>query len=557
MLLDEPTNHLDISAIEWLENFLSAYRGSFIVISHDRYFLDKVTNRTMELKDRRLFISKGNYSRHLELRSTARELEMRQYLRTKKEIKRIEGIVEQQRRWGQERNFITAASKQKQADRLKATLVEPERDSASIHFHFEAKEVGGNDVLAAKKLAKSFDGKLVFRNVDMLIKKGEKVFLLGDNGCGKTTLASIIANTTRSNFVKLNAVTSGVKEVREVIAEAENNLRLYGKETFLLLDECHRWSKAQSDSVLPALESGTIKFIGSTTENPMISMTGAIVSRCRLFQFYPLSEKDVMQGMTAALNNSEKGLGMYKTSVDEAAMMHIARIANGDVRCALNALELAVRTTEPSANGVIHITAEIAAESIQQKVIKCDEQQLYDMLSAFCKSLRGGDSNAALAWFARLIYAGLDPRIICRRIIAHASEDVGMANPTAMQQAVAAAQSLELIGMPEARLSIAQAIVFVCESPKSNSIVLAVDGAFAEAEKTIDEPVPIHLRDTSYKGAKQLGHGAGYKYPHDYPNHEVEQKYMPPSVEGHVYYVPTDMGIESRIKQTHERKGRI
>lgn len=378
----------------------------------------------------------------------------------------------------------------------------------------------------------------------------------GPPGCGKTTLAAIIANTTNSNFVKLNAVTSGVKEVREIIAEAERNLKLYGRQTFLLLDECHRWSKAQSDSILPALENGTVKFIGSTTENPMVSMTGAIVSRCRLFQFYPLSIDDIKKAMQRALGDSEKGLGMYSPIVDEDAMEHIAVTANGDARSALNALELAVRTTEPE-QGRVHITAAIAAESIQKKVIKCDEQQLYDMLSAFCKSLRGGDSNAAIAWFARLIYAGLDPRIICRRLIAHASEDVGLANPTAMQQAVAAAQALELVGLPEARLSITQAIIFICESPKSNSVVMAMNAAFADAENTIDEPVPIHLRDTSFKGADKLGHGVGYKYPHDYPNHEVEQEYMPSSVKDKVYYEPSEMGTEGRIKARHDaRKAR-
>lgn len=246
-------------------------------------------------------------------------------------------------------------------------------------------------------------------------------------------------------------------------------------------------------------------------------------------------------------------MGAYHASIEDDALAHIAAVANGDARTALNAIELAVRTTMPE-SGKIVITKEIAAESIQKKVTRCDEQQLYDMLSAFCKSLRGGDSNAALAWFARLIYAGLDPRIICRRIIAHASEDVGMANPTAIQQAVAAFQALELIGMPEARLPIAQAIVFVCESPKSNSIVMAVDAAFSEAEGTPDLPVPVHLRDTSYRGAKKLGHGIGYKYPHDYPNHEVEQEYMPPAVKGHTYYVPGELGVEARIKAKHDMK---
>lgn len=378
----------------------------------------------------------------------------------------------------------------------------------------------------------------------------------GPPGCGKTTLASIVANSTHSAFVKMNAVTAGVKELREVLSEAESQLKLYGRPTYLLLDECHRWSKAQSDALLPALEAGVVRFIGSTTENPMIAMTGAIVSRCRLFQFYPLSVEDVKKSMQAALTDQERGLGAYHAQVDPEALDHIARIANGDARAALNAIELAVRTTKP-VDGVIRITAQIAAESIQKKVMKCDEQQYYDMLSAFCKSLRGGDSDAAIAWFARLIYGGVDPRIICRRLIAHASEDIGLANPQAMVQAVAAAQALELIGLPEARLSIIQAIIFLCESPKSNSVVMALDAAFRDAETIPDQPVPIHLRDTSFRGADKLGHGKGYKYPHNFPGHVVEQEYMPPSVKGKRYYIPGELGNEGKIRQNHIKQGKI
>ena len=398
-------------------------------------------------------------------------------------------------------------------------------------------------------------GKLLRRAIETDSLQSSIFF--GPPGCGKTTLAAIIANTTGSLFEKLNAVTSGVKEVREVIARAEENLKLYGRGTYLLLDECHRWSKAQSDSILPALEAGIIKFIGSTTENPMISMTGAIVSRCRAFQFYPLTVEDVKECILHAVNDEERGMGGYNATVDEDALEHIARTANGDVRCALNAIELAILTTPGDEDGTIRINRDIAAESIQQKVINCDDQHFYDMLSAFCKSLRGGDTDAAIAWFARLIYAGVDPRIICRRLIAHASEDVGLANPQAMVQAVAAAQALEFIGMPEAGLSITQAIIFICESPKSNSVVMAKDMAFAEAKSIPDQPVPIHLRDTSFYGADKLGHGKGYKYPHDYPGHVVAQEYMPPSVKGHKYYIPGSLGSEGKIRQNHINQGKI
>jgi len=396
------------------------------------------------------------------------------------------------------------------------------------------------------------EGKLLRRAI--LSDRLQSTIFFGPPGTGKTTLASIIATSTGAAFQKLNAVSSGVKELREILDGAAKRLALTGQPTYLLLDECHRWSKAQSDSLLPALEKGTVRFIGSTTENPMIAMTSAIVSRCRVFEFYPLTTEDILSSLTAALADEERGFGKQAIEMEGDALLRIASIANGDCRNALNALELAVLTTSPAEDGIIHITPEIAAESSQRKVMKCDEQLYYDMLSAFCKSLRGGDSDAALAWFARLIYAGVDARIIARRLIAHASEDIGLANPQAMVQAVTAAQALELIGMPEAGLSLSQAIIFLCESPKSNAVVLAKDAALADAATSYDEPVPVYLRDTSYRGAKKLGHGKGYKYPHDYPGHWVQQDYMPQSLKGKRYYEPSGMGAEAKILENHIRR---
>ena len=377
----------------------------------------------------------------------------------------------------------------------------------------------------------------------------------GPPGTGKTTLASIIAETTRAAFAKLNAVTSGVADVREVLKAAEERLKLYGQPTYLLLDECHRWSKAQSDSILPAIERGVIRFIGSTTENPMIAMTPAIVSRCRLFRFERLGAEDVRMAIQRAIADRERGYGDMDVRIDKDALDHIVRVANGDVRSALNALELAVLTTPMEGDGSTHITLAIAEESIQSRVMQMDESLLYDMLSAFCKSLRGSDSDAALAWFARMIYGGVDPRIVMRRVIVHASEDVGMANPMAMQQAVAAYQALEAVGMPEARLSIAQAIIAVCESPKSNAVLMAVERAIADAENGGFQPVPQHLRDTHYRGAEKLGSGAGYKYVHDYPGHFVAQEYRPVEADGFPYYVPSRQGYENDVRALRKTRG--
>ncbi len=377
----------------------------------------------------------------------------------------------------------------------------------------------------------------------------------GPPGCGKTTLAGIVAASTRAAFARLNAVTSGVADVRRVIDEARDRRRMTGQETFLLLDECHRWSKAQSDSILPAIEQGTVRFIGSTTENPMVSMTPAIVSRCRVFRFEPLSTRDVLTALHRALTDPQRGYGLLNIRAEESALEHIARIAGGDVRSALGALELAVLTTDKDPDGVIRITPEVAAESIQKPVLRLDDSLYYDMLSAFCKSLRGSDSDAALAWFARLLYAGVDPRLIVRRIIVHASEDVGLANPTALLQATACARALETVGMPEARLSIAQAIIAVCESPKSNSVCAALEACMRDAAQGSCGPVPPHLRDTHYSGADKMGSGKGYLYPHDYPGHWVPQDYMPPELAGRRYYIPSDQGQEARLRERRALRG--
>ncbi len=379
----------------------------------------------------------------------------------------------------------------------------------------------------------------------------------GPPGCGKTTLASIIASNTKSAFAKLNAVTSGVADVREVIADAENRLRGEGRKTYLLLDECHRWSKAQSDALLPALEKGTIRFIGSTTENPMISMTPAIVSRCRVFEFRALSAADVEKAVRRALNDFDDGLGFMKIDMPDPVIAHLADMSNGDVRVALTALELAALSTDADEKGVVHIDDAVVEDSMQQRVMPMDDSLYYDMLSAFCKSLRGSDSTAALGWAARLLAAGCDPHLIVRRVMAHASEDVGLADPMAMVQAVSAMQALNFMGMPEAKLPIAQAIIYVCEAPKSNAVVMAIDRAMDDAKTMRHENVPEHLRDTHYKGAEKLGRGEGYQYPHDFPGHYLPQNYRPAGLEGADYYVPGELGFEKELQKRRAERRKI
>ncbi len=369
----------------------------------------------------------------------------------------------------------------------------------------------------------------------------------GPPGTGKTTLANIIAKNTNSHFEILNAVSSGVADAKRVIEEAKNRLMMYGKKTYLLLDECHRWNKAQSDSVLSAIEQGYIVFIGSTTENPYVSMTKAIVSRCRLFEFHSLTDKDVLKALNRAIND-KRGLFDMNVVAEEGALEHLAWASGGDVRTALNALELAAVTTSASADGAIHITKEIAEQSIQKRVLSISDDNYYDMLSAFCKSLRGSDSNAGLYWAMRLIDAGCDPLLIFRRIIAHSAEDVGMANPNALVVATSALTAYEKIGMPEGTLPLAEAIICVCESEKSNSVVIARDEAERAVQTVKKEAVPMYLRDVNYKQEKI----SGYKYPHDYGGY-VEQQYLPDDLKDAKFYVPSDHGYEKVVKERQER----
>ncbi len=376
----------------------------------------------------------------------------------------------------------------------------------------------------------------------------------GPPGCGKTTLANIIAMGTNGEFVKLNAVNSGVADVKKAVETARDNLKLYGRRTYLLLDECHRFNKTQSDSLLPAIEQGTIIFIGSTTENPYASMTPAIVSRCRVFEFKRLSEEDISGALYAALKNRHKGLGKMNILADDDAIAHIARMAGGDLRSAYNALELAATTTPPDSEGRVHITLADAEQSIQRKALSYNEDAYYDFLSAFCKSLRGSDANAALYYAMRLIEGGCDPMLIARRLAVHSAEDVGMADPKALQMAASAMYILEKVGAPEGLLPLSEAIVYVCEADKSDSVKRAMFAARADAAEIRDDAVPPYLKDNSYGSREDKAQSKNYKYPHDYGGY-VEQQYLPDSLKDRVYYVPNDRGYEKTVKEIRKGKG--
>ncbi len=377
----------------------------------------------------------------------------------------------------------------------------------------------------------------------------------GPPGCGKTTLANIVALRTNGEFIKLNAVNSGVADVKKAVEQARENLKLYNKRTYLLLDECHRFSKTQSDSLLPAIEQGTIIFIGSTTENPYAAMTPAIVSRCRVFEFKQLTNADLEGALRGAIKNRHKGLGKMNVTATDEAIAHIANMAAGDLRSAYNALELAALTTPPDGEGRVTITLADAEQSIQRKALSYNEDAYYDFLSAFCKSLRGSDANAALYYSMRLIEGGCDPMMIARRLVVHSAEDVGMADPRALQMATAAMYALERIGYPEARIPLAEAIIYVCEAEKSNSVVEAMYPAIADAKEVRDDRIPPYLKDSSFGSKEDKANSRAYKYPHNYGGY-VEQQYLPDALKDKVYYVPSDRGYEKEVQAIRVRKGK-
>ncbi|GAA0354706.1 AAA family ATPase [Bacillus horti] len=392
-------------------------------------------------------------------------------------------------------------------------------------------------------------GKLLRRAIEA--DRLSPMIFFGPPGTGKTTLAKVIANSTHSHFEQLNAVTSGVADIRRVTGEAKERLSLYQLKTVLFIDEIHRFNKSQQDALLPFVEDGIIVLIGATTESPMFEINSALLSRSRVFRLEPLTNKHIEQIIQSALQNKARGLGDLDIEIEQSALKHLVAVANGDARNALNALELAAMTTSPNAEGKIVITQTVAEESIQQRVIQYDKNgdQHYDVISAFIKSIRGSDPDAALYWLARMIYAGEDPRFIARRLYVHAAEDVGMADPRAIQIAQAAAYAVDFVGMPEARIPLAEATVYLATAPKSNAVIMGIDNALAAVEKEESGQVPLHLRDSHYKGAKELGHGEGYKYPHDFEGGYIPQQYLPDHLQGKTFYSPTEYGYERTIKE--------
>lgn len=396
------------------------------------------------------------------------------------------------------------------------------------------------------------EGSLLRRAI-ALDRLGSCIFW-GPPGCGKTTLANVIAAQTNGEFIKLNAVNAGVADVKKAVDRARDNLKLYNRRTYLMLDECHRFNKTQSDSLLPAIEQGTIVFIGSTTENPYASMTPAIVSRCRVFEFKRLTEEEILGALGRALHDKRKGLGSYKTEVEDAALSHIASAAGGDLRMAYNALELAVLTTPPQSDGTIRVTLADAEQSIQRKALSYNEDLYYDILSAFCKSLRGSDANAALYYTMRLIEGGCDPLLILRRLIVHSAEDVGMADPNALVVATSALTAFQNIGYPEGLIPLSEAIIYVCEAEKSGAVKNAMFAAREDAVRTRDDAVPSYLRDVSYGSRETKAEREKYLYPHDFGGW-VQQQYLPDSLKEKIYYHPTENGYEAQVKRTRIRKG--
>ena len=391
--------------------------------------------------------------------------------------------------------------------------------------------------------------KLLYRAIKA--DKLQSVIFYGPPGTGKTTLAKVIAKTTSAEFMQINATSAGKKDMEAVIEKAKQLQGMYGKRTILFIDEIHRFNKGQQDYLLPFVEDGTVTLIGATTENPYFEVNGALISRSIIFELKPLDKEDIKTLLHRALEDMEKGMGAYRAVADEDALEFLADVSNGDARSALNAIELGILTTERSADGLIHITLDVASECIQKRVIKYDKNgdSHYDNISAFIKSMRGSDPDAAVYYLAKMLYAGEDVTFIARRIMICASEDVGNADPNALTVAVSAAQAVERLGMPEARIVLAQAVTYVASAPKSNAAYLAVDKALSVVRESRTAPVPAYLCDAHYKGAAKLGRGLGYKYAHDYPNHYVEQQYLPDAYKDMKFYEPTENGYEQTIRE--------
>ena len=425
-------------------------------------------------------------------------------------------------------------------DYMKEQTLENESPLASRMRPVTLEEVAGQEHIIGKD-------KLLYRAIKA-DKLGSVIFY-GPPGTGKTTLAKVIANTTSARFKQINATVAGKKDMEEVVKEAQQHLGMYGKKTILFVDEIHRFNKGQQDYLLPFVEDGTLILIGATTENPYFEVNSALLSRSIVFELKPLEKEDICKILERAVSDCERGMGSYHAVLHEDAKSFLADIAGGDARAALNALELGILTTQKSEDGKIHIDLETASQCIQKRVVRYDKtgDNHYDTTSAFIKSMRGSDPDAAVFYLAKMPYAGEDIKFIARRIMICAAEDVGNADPQALQVAVAAAQAVERLGMPEAQIPLAQAVTYVASAPKSNAAYMAIAEAM-EAVKNTKTTVPVHLQDSHYKGAAKMGHGAGYKYAHDYPNHYVEQQYMPSELKGRVFYNPTENGYEQNIR---------